>query len=394
MNVHVEDQNDNSPVFVFPSNLNSTFHMSSNFPPGTPIISISAVDADHDSNAKVTYQLLDCRLYDEVETKRLLNRDLWDAEDSADFASMNFEQIRNSYHNKTIVENNKDSLKSEHSLIQSSAVLNISPTAASTSTTPSNPNTRRSRKCSTFSVDPLQGTLYSKIDLSNLSGRSFRLSFLAEDGGKPSLSSSSNVLLVVNSSVPYSPPEDFRENWENQLFMENHMTTSRHKGRSYYMIFVISIGFACLLVLCGTLTLLVLLIRRSKRRHTAMTFNRDLNGNRSVPPSCFCDKENSFGLKMSKGGNFKKDFVSSAEKMLPRLEQLEASSRTRENTSSTCFTTSDVVSPATCHETPTNSIESTVNDLLLVFHVFKSFIINKYFRDKKVISNKIVCVTE
>lgn len=361
--------------------------MSSKFPSGTPIISISAVDADHDSNAKVTYELLDCRLYDEVETKRLLNRDVWDAEDTghhvADLASLNFEQIRNSHHNKTIVEKNKDSLKGEHSLtehsqvehsaaVQSSPVSNFSSTAASnTSTTSANPNTHRPRKCSTFSVDPLQGTLYSKIDLSNLSGRSFRLSFLAEDGGKPSLSSSSSILLVVNSSVPYNPPEDLRENWENQLFMENHMTTTRHKGRSYYMIFVVSIGFACLLVLCGTLTLLMLLVRRSKRRHSATTFNRDLNGNRSVPPSCFCDKENSFGLKMSKGGNFKKEYLSSAEKMLPRLEKLEGSSRTRENTSSTCFSTSDVVSPGTCHETPTNSIESTVNNSL--FLCFSSF---------------------
>ena len=55
--ITVEDENDNSPNFVFPSLSNNTIHISNSLPVGHVIAHVSALDRDAGKNAELTYSM-------------------------------------------------------------------------------------------------------------------------------------------------------------------------------------------------------------------------------------------------------------------------------------------------------------------------------------------------
>ena len=60
---------------------------------------------------------------------------------------------------------------------------------------------------STFMVDPVVGTVHVSSPLIDIDHRVFRLTVVAEDGGHPdSLSTKSSLTIVVNRTIPFTPP--------------------------------------------------------------------------------------------------------------------------------------------------------------------------------------------
>ena len=57
--VYVRDNNDNRPTFLFPTPTNRTVHVSTRAPVGHVIARLTAVDADRDKNAELTYAVSD-----------------------------------------------------------------------------------------------------------------------------------------------------------------------------------------------------------------------------------------------------------------------------------------------------------------------------------------------
>jgi len=57
--VQVLDKNDNSPVFLFPSEVNNTIYISNQTPVKHVIGHVVARDADSDDNARITYRFVD-----------------------------------------------------------------------------------------------------------------------------------------------------------------------------------------------------------------------------------------------------------------------------------------------------------------------------------------------
>jgi len=56
--VAIDDVNDQSPVFEFPAAENRTFHVSSAVPPGFPIVTVDAYDADAGENSRLSYDVI------------------------------------------------------------------------------------------------------------------------------------------------------------------------------------------------------------------------------------------------------------------------------------------------------------------------------------------------
>lgn len=55
--IYVEDENDNAPVFEFPSLSNNTLHVSSRVPVGLVLTTLQAKDRDEDLNSKISFRL-------------------------------------------------------------------------------------------------------------------------------------------------------------------------------------------------------------------------------------------------------------------------------------------------------------------------------------------------
>ena len=60
---------------------------------------------------------------------------------------------------------------------------------------------------STFVVDPVVGSVHVSRSLTDIDHRVYRLTVVAEDGGRPrSLSTKSTLTIVVNRTIPFVPP--------------------------------------------------------------------------------------------------------------------------------------------------------------------------------------------
>jgi len=57
--VYVRDENDNPPIFLFPTPANRSVHVSTRAPVGHVIARLSAADADDDKNGAITYSISD-----------------------------------------------------------------------------------------------------------------------------------------------------------------------------------------------------------------------------------------------------------------------------------------------------------------------------------------------
>ena len=124
--VHVGDENDHSPTFLFPAPDNDTVAISSATPEGHPVAQLLARDRDSDANGRLTYHL---------------------EADKTDGSS-------------------------------------------------------------TFAVDPVIGTVHVSRPLVDVDHRVFRLTVVAEDGGRPnSLSTKSTLTIIVNRTIPFTPPK-------------------------------------------------------------------------------------------------------------------------------------------------------------------------------------------
>lgn len=123
--VHVSDENDHPPTFLFPAPNNDTVTVSSAAPEGHSVARLVASDRDAEANGHLTYHL------------------------QAD--------------------------KTDDS--------------------------------STFAVDPVVGTVFVSRSLIDIDHRVFQLTVVADDGGRPnSLSTKSTLTIVVNSTIPFTPP--------------------------------------------------------------------------------------------------------------------------------------------------------------------------------------------
>ena len=275
--IFVNDVNDNDPVFLFPSALSHTLHLSSLAPAGPPIGVLSAVDVDEDHNSKLSFSLLACkRHYTAVDDA--LREDGGKSKESEVVATRH-----NGFENKPTNTANKSSTHAMLSLTLSVTTTALITTTASSSAT--------HEGCFLFSVDPISGTIHARKSLLTYKDHKFRLFLTAQDAGKPSRTSSVHLDVIVNSSIAHKwPAQVDRKLYAKYLHKEVRFLHGLSR-KPYFAAIVFFVVFLASLLLCLVVFVSAVFVRnKGAARQRRQVSTPHLSSTNTLSSTCFGSK--------------------------------------------------------------------------------------------------------
>ena len=241
--IYVADENDNDPQFEFPTPSNSTVVVSKLAQKRFIVARLRAKDADFSGNARVTFSLLkETSYYLLVKVPDYLDDD--DDDDEEDAGGDSFSPSSALKHSQPNADFEQSSLDHLEAHAGGNIVDNECPKY--------------------FQVDPALGILYLLDDLEHEDGKTFVLWLAVRDEGMPERSSTTRLVVMVNSSAPFPTPG--QEEFFQESISGGYFAGSGGQGASHHFWIVLLLAVISGVVVIILIVAIVVVCRQDDKR--------------------------------------------------------------------------------------------------------------------------------